>query len=69
MTMNSSESPTGLQEELGGIDRRLGEIQQEIAAIPHPLFPGDPDQIRFSSLRGEEKRLAAKMISIVTEAP
>lgn len=66
--MNSSESPTGSQE-LAAIDRRLGEIEEEMAAIPRPLYPGDPDQIRFSSLRGEEKRLAAKMISIVTGAP
>jgi hypothetical protein len=66
--MNPSGTPTSSQE-LAAIDRRLGEIQAEIAAIPRPLYPGDPGQIRFSSLRGEEKRLAAKMISIVTEAP
>lgn len=65
--MNSSESPTGSQE-LAAIDRRLGEIKEEMAVIPRPLYPGDPDQIRFSSLRGEEKRLAAEMIAIVTGA-
>ncbi len=50
------------------IDRRLGEIKEEMAAIPRPLFPGDPGQIRFSFLREEEKRLAAEMIAIVTGA-
>ena len=66
--MNSSESPTSSQE-LADIDRRLGEIEEEMATIPRPLYPGDPDQIRFSSLREEEKTLAAEMIAIVTGAP
>ena len=57
-----------MTDDLVAIDRRLGEIQAEIAAIPRPLYPGDPGQIRFSSLREEEKRFVAEMISIVTGA-
>jgi len=64
---NSPEVPDSSQE-LAVIDRRLGDIKEEMATIPRPLYPGDPDHIRFSALREEERRLAVEMISIVTGA-
>lgn len=57
-----------MTDDLVAIDRRLGEIRTEIESIPRPIFWGDPGQIRFSSLREEEKRFVAEMISIVTGA-
>ena len=57
-----------VSDDLAVIDRRLGEIRAEIESVPRPIFWGDPGQIRFSSLREEEKRFVAEMISIVTGA-
>lgn len=52
-----------MTDDLAAIDRRLGEIRAEIESIPRPIFWGDPDQIRLSHLREEERILAARMIA------